>query len=215
MSNNSVNLPNYEAVFYQEIKEKLNFCDDMYEGRSAWMSPLEGIYDIHKASRYLPKENEEPADQYYKRICNSYFHNLYRDAIHSTVGFLDFTLNDDVLDSIIEHRDNIDGKGNSIEVFFEQADIAALKHGFCFILIDYPSESPSTLYEAKQMARRPYFVLVERTAVPNGKVYPNFQPKANPLERLTMKQVLLEDDGLFGEKLVTQYRVIGLSLIHI
>ncbi|MEY3334456.1 MAG: hypothetical protein RLZZ176_2759, partial [Cyanobacteriota bacterium] len=101
-------------LFYREIHKKLEFVDDMYEGRSVWYSPLEGIYNGEKIMRYLPRESGEPSDQYHKRIANSYFRNVFRDSIQSTAGFLNFVLNEDVLESLLEHKDNIDGKGNSI-----------------------------------------------------------------------------------------------------
>lgn len=199
--------PNYESAFYREIKHKLEFINDMYVGRPAWFSPLEGLYS-NKVNYYLPKENNEPSDQYMKRVSSSYFYNLFRDSIQSTAGFLDFTLNNDVFESIIEYRDNIDGKGNSLEVFFNQADIAALRDGFCCILVDYPTDSVETIKDERELKRRPYLVLVERKDIINARVNHGFS-HAIPINQLTIKQGLIEPDGAFGEKLITQYRVIG------
>ena len=200
-------LPNYESGFYKELKPKLDFIYDMYVGRSAWFSPLEGVYS-DKIRYYLPKESNEPSDQYFKRISTSYFFNLFRDSINSTAGFLDFTLNDDVFPSILEYRDNVDGKGNSIEVFFNQADILALRDGFCCVLVDYPTDSVSTLKDERDLQRRPYLVLVERKSIINARVNHGFS-KGIPISQLTLKQELVESDGMFGEKLVSQYRVLG------
>lgn len=209
MSDTNKDFPNYQSLFYREIHKKLEFVDDMYEGRSVWYSPLEGIYNGEKIMRYLPRESGEPSDQYHKRIANSYFHNVFRDSIQSTAGFLNFSLNEDVLESLLEHKDNIDGKGNSIEVFFQQADIASLKHGFCLILIDYPTETPSTLYESRQLGRRPYLVLIERKDITNGRTNHKLQSRDNPITQLTIEQSLIVEDGPFGEKIIEQYRVIG------
>lgn len=200
--------PSYESLAYKAFKEKFRFVENMYKGREVWYSPHEGIYDpvIHD---YLPREPKEPADQYYNRVSRSYMKNVFRDSIHSTAGFLKVNLNDDVLESIWENRDNIDGKGNSIDVFFQQADISALKYGFCCILIDYPNQTASTLYESKTLKRRPYLILIERPSIPNGKVEQLLSEVGSPISQLSFKQDIILDDGAFGEKAITEYRVIG------
>lgn len=187
--------PNYESRFFETYKKRLEFIDDMYKGRSQWYNPLQGITDYEKAQIYLTRSPGEPYDQYRERIGRSYFHNIFSDSVLNTVGFLDFTLNEDILDSILKYADNIDGKGNSIEVFFRNADILALLRGWVAILVDFQE-------------KRPYLVLIDRLDIPNGKEKNNLLTNI-PVSQITHKLSVSIDEGKFGEKFVDQYQVIG------
>lgn len=211
-SNTEEDDPAFESDAYQINKYIWQFIDDMWEGRSAWMTPLAGITNPQKAMSYLPLEPAEPSEEWVKRVRRSYMDNCFREAIQSSAGFLDFSLNDDAHPSIVAHQNNIDGRGNSLYVFLRSADILSLKKERCGILVDFPKliSSLQTARDEIMMGRRPYLRLFDVDQIINWKEKetPTNQSGVQ-FEWVVLREVLSVPVGRFGSELKVQYRVLG------
>lgn len=207
--------PAWEGLEYRELKAKWEFLDDMFVGRSRWVTPLEGIKDFSKASKYLPKMAKEPSEEYQARLKRAFWKGKFKQAIISSSGFLaEFSFNDDVAESIREYENNIDGRGNSLRLLLEQADQKALKDEHCFILVDFPplptDENGRNLItdaatEAK-FKRRPYLVLIDALDVINWET--SWENGYYKLEQVTIRETYTIKTGRFTSESKTQYRVL-------
>lgn len=202
--------PCYENAYYRQMKPKWEFVMDMFRGRDAWVSGETlnfVIKDFNKTYRYLPKEQDEPGDEYIKRLSRSYFERFFRIAIENFAGFLSsFVLDDDVDSSIVDAIDDVDLLGNNLEVFLENADIKSLRDEHCFILVEFPKNDGSikTAYDEKIHKRRPYLVMIDARNVVNGILS---EDKKN-IVQITIKESSSIIAGRYGRKTVTRYRVL-------
>ncbi len=210
------NSPAYQSESYRRSRGKLQFVADMFIGRSAWYavgSFFGEFVDPLKASLYLPQESDEPQEEYNKRLSRSYFVRRFRIAIESFAGFLSsFVLEEGTHSSIVEAAQNIDMKGNSLEVFFRAADEKALRDERCFILVEFPKRPVDEIgnplitsaFEERQFNLRPYLVLIDVRDVVNWKLAPDNRT----VLQVTIRESVTEDIGLFGSKQVIRYRVL-------
>jgi hypothetical protein len=217
-----VNLPNvrsdspaWECLEYRTLKYKWAFIDDMFEGRSRWVTPLEGIKDFEKASRYLPKMSQEPIEEWHARLKRAYWKGKFKQAVISSSGFLaEYSFNEEVSESIRENESNIDGRGNSLRLLLEQADQKALKDEHCFILVDFPplprDESGRSLITdaatERQFSRRPYLVLIDAIDVINWET--SWENGFHRLEQVTIRETYTKKTGRFSNETKIQYRVL-------
>lgn len=210
--NTDSDLPSYECDRYRELKSKLTLVKDIFEGRSAWFELEEGnnsydVKDILKAEKYLPREVDERDDEYGKRLARSYFERFFRNAIETFSGFLSsFILSEDVHFTIREAINNIDLKGNSLEVFLRTADEKALRDEHCFILVEFPKrpEGITDYYSEQQLALRPYLCLIDTRDVLNWRTGSD----GRTLTQVTIRETVAVPVGLFGEHCHDRYRVL-------
>ncbi|AUB36141.1 62kDa structural protein [Nostoc flagelliforme CCNUN1] len=210
------NSPAYQCDSYRRSRGKLQFVADMFTGRSAWYavgSFFGETVDPIKANLYLPQESEEPDEEYNKRLSRSYFVRRFRNAIESFAGFLSsFTLVEGTDPSIVDAQQNIDLKGNSLEVFFRAADQKALRDERCFILVEFPKPPKDkegnplikSALDERKFGLRPYLVLIDVRDVVNWKLAPDNRT----IMQVTIRETVTEDIGLFGSKQTVRYRVL-------
>ncbi len=158
---------------------------------------------------YLPKEAKEPPQAWADRIKRTTFDNRFEPAIKDYAGLLSvFGLNDDVAQSIIDNKDNIDQCGNDLWTFFHEVDQYCLRDGWCGVMVEYPPDDPNINSQADLLEsdRRPYLVLIDRRDILNWRTTKtNGKPQ---LARVTIRETRLEPDGDYGEKEVVYYRVL-------
>ena len=158
---------------------------------------------------YLPKEAKEPPQAWSDRIRRTTFDNRFEPAIKDYAGLLSvFSLNDDVAQSIVDNKDNIDQCGNDLWTFFHEADQYCLRDGWCGVMVEYPPLDPNINSQADLLLsdRRPYLVLIDRRDILNWRTTKiNGKPT---LSRVTIRETQLEPDGEYGEKEVVYYRVL-------
>lgn len=205
--------PAYESSAYKESLPLLKFVEDIWAGKNSWIWDQNNTKRIGtNTSLYLPRQQEEPPEEYLKRLIRSNFERKFRDAICSTAGFLSAFSYHDFPDQF--ERDNVDLKGNSLEVFLRRCDELALRDDHCFILVEFPKrptdgdgnplivDRPTELL----MGLRPYFVAIDRRNVINWKT--NFFQGSYLLEQVTIKEQIELPVGQFGTEFLTQYRVL-------
>lgn len=178
----------------------------MFEGRCAWFLN-KNITDPVKADLYLPQMRSEDDQEYLNRLSRSYFERHFRIAIESFSGFLsNFTLSEDTHPSIKDAVDDIDLKGNSLEVFLRAADQRALRDEHCFILVEFPKrpkEINNALME-REYGLRPYLCLIDVRDVLNWKM----SDDNRTLLQVTIRECVALQKGRFGVEEVTRYRVL-------
>lgn len=225
--NNSLELPSYVDNRYRDLAPWWNFVLDMYTGRSSWVKFLsrnstENIVfdnnyeminrgyriDVTKSSQYLPKEADEDDDDWLQRISRSNFRRKFGDAIDSFAGLLtNYTIRGSLPASLNENIEDVDMKGNSLSKFLLKADIAAIRDGFCLILVDFPrtvtDEGESvikTVYDSKQAALRPRLVMYTASQIVNY----SLNQKTRAFEHVTVREYVEIQNG-YGYDQVEQY----------
>lgn len=198
-------LPSYRNPEYVDAIDKLIFVKDMFEGRSRWISPLGRILDPEKANCYLPIEPKEPENDYLTRLLRSNFERFFGESVETFAGYLSSFVTEDLAPSIEDALDDVDFKGNNLEVFLKQADELAVRDERCYILVEHPRrpENINNLAEERSLNLRPYLVLIEAMQIVNWKTNPYGE-----ILQVTIEQSVETDNGTFGSKTVTHYRVL-------
>jgi hypothetical protein len=193
LKNNATDLPNYEHPRYVEAKPTLLFLLDMWHGRTHWVD------DLTKSYNYLPKESQEPTQEYLNRLKRSRFERRFRNAIDKDFAGLlaQFNIKDSPR-SLLQYQDDVDLRGNSLRVFLREADKLALRDGYCFVLVDYPKIDEPYLSESDRLKfkHRPYLILINRSAVINWEI--DYIRGKETLTRLVFKRTEYVKDGDFG-----------------
>jgi hypothetical protein len=211
------NLPSYTHPLYRQLRPYWDFCQDMYQGRSKWLSlnPLgiNYIADPIRAKLYLPNTRDEDGEDYIDRLKRSYFERKYGTAIEAFAGLLsNFTLAGDLPPGLPEYIDNVDRQGNDLKTFLLNADINALIDGYCFIYTDFPKQPIDELGNPiitnaaieRDYKLRPYFICIPAKNVINW----SLSPDKSQLLRVTISETQWEPDGIYGVKKCEYHRVI-------
>ena len=156
---NNPDLPNYIHSSLLDVLPELTLVSDVWTGlRSGF-------------TQYLRKEREEPDEEYKKRLERTAFDNLYTPTIKGYTGLLSqFRLSEDTASSIISKIDNIDGQGNSLEVFLSDADDLVLRDGCVAFLVDFPKTDGLDIISPLDLERSglsPYLSLIDRQNIIN------------------------------------------------
>ena len=176
-----------------------------------------------KGERYLPKEPAEKDAHYNYRLSRAIFFNGTERTLTGLVGMVfrkEPKLGEDVPELIrgVEGADeqakvegqweNIDNAGTHGSVFTKEVFTDAMQDGHAVILVDFPPEMEEGASAADEIAaeRRPYWVSYKaedvinwRTSVVGGKTR---------LDMIVFKECVYEEDGEYGQKEVTKYRVL-------
>lgn len=177
------NLPSYLQSVCPKITEDLELIETIHQGH---------------AKNLLKKWELESEGNFKQRQEITLFSNFLSKAIKTFPGFLSDIRNTDKLyPSLVDNFKNVDGKGNDFISFFMQADLEAIKSGFCGILVDCEkySEFSSSI---------PYLVLLPRSDVLSwSQTLIEGQCK---YERVTIKEYFNQKLGLFGSQQITLYK---------
>jgi len=196
------NNPSYECAAYSRQMPDWQIVNDCYRGTRAIRA---------RGKDYLPQEPAESPRAYEIRLCRAIFWNAFRRTIQGLVG-MKFRQNPkiekDVPPEIVKHLENIDLQGNHFDVFSKRVDVAATIDGHTFILVEMPPKLTGnpTLADERASGRRPYWVHYCKNQIPNWRTE-NRNGKT-VLTRVTIRETVCEPDGEYGEKEVTQYRVL-------
>lgn len=205
----------YELQFpFTQVIPQTNLPSTKICQVSAYESELQLLLDcwneLKEAERlYLPREAKEPNQAYFERIRRTHFDNRFEPAIKDYAGLLSiFSLNDDVAQSILDNKGNIDSLGNDIWTFFHEADQMTLRDGWCGIMVEFPTADPSIVSQSDLLAsdRHPYLVVIDRRNILNWRLSQvNGKPK---LQQITIQEHRSTPVGDFGEQTTTYYRVL-------
>ena len=161
---------------------------------------LGGTYQMRKRHRrYLPQEPRELDESYDNRLSRSVCPPFYLRLERMLAGMLTrkpVRLND-TADPIREHLFNVDLQGNDLNVWTYETTRKMVRYGHVGVLVDAPTSGQSG---------RPYWVtytprdiLGYRTEMIDGEV---------KLTQLRLQEKVSVSDGLYGEKIIDQIRLL-------
>ncbi len=142
---------------------------------------------------YLPQHSKESDDAYAERKARTVLKNMLEQTLDQLSGrpFKDgVKIGQDVPKTIAELLDDVDLKGDKIDVFCRQWFREALAKAHCHVLIDFPraktpaNGKPRTLADDRAENLRPYWVLI-------------------PAESM----IFMETEVINGEEVVTHARI--------
>jgi len=161
---------------------------------------LGGTYQMRKRHRrYLPQEPRELDESYDNRLARSVCPPFYLRLERMLAGMLTrkpVRLND-TADSIREHLFDVDLQGNDLNVWTYETTRKMVRYGHVGVLVDAPTSGQNG---------RPYWVtytprdiLGFRTEMIDGEV---------KLTQLRLQEKVSVPDGLYGEKIIDQIRLL-------
>ena len=184
---NEINDPN--AIWFQQ-EPHWQLIEDL----------LGGTYQMRKRHRrYLPQEPRELDESYDNRLSRSVCPPFYLRLERMLAGMLTrkpVRLND-TADPIREHLFDVDLQGNDLNVWTYETTRKMVRYGHVGVLVDAPTSGQSG---------RPYWVtytprdiLGYRTEMIDGEV---------KLTQLRLQEKVSVPDGLYGEKIIDQIRLL-------
>ena len=158
-----------------------------------------GTYEIRmKHRRYLPQEPREQDDAYENRLarstCPPYFQRLER-MLAGMLTRKPVKLQD-VGDTQREQLFDVDLQGNDLNVWTYEAARKMIRYGHVGVLVDVPQDGNGRPYWVTYTPRE---ILGYRTEVIDGKT---------TFTQLRLLEKIIEPEGEYGEKEVTQVRVL-------
>lgn len=198
--------PSYTSSTYRAMDAEARVVRDVSAGIGTLRS---------KNTEYLPKHPKEELGDYAVRLEQAVLFNGVQRTLEGLAGMVfrqDPQPSEDMPAQILEHLENIDNTGRHVDVFSRAVFIDALESGHAGILVDVPAVAAPEgrrLMQSEEAALgvRPYWchvrkedILSWRTAVVTGRTM---------LTQLVLREVTSEEDGRFGEKEVTRYRVLS------
>jgi hypothetical protein len=167
-------------------------------------------------TKFLPKWPKESTDTYEARIATSTLLPAFSETVQNMTGRVfaePIVLSDDVPDDVEEFAENLDCQGNNLQVWAQSFFSKALSHGLCHALVEHPKtvdEEGKPLHKTKAEEKtagvRPYVVMIApkqvlgwRSSTATGR---------HVLTQFRYLEVVEEDEGAFGVKLVPQIRVL-------
>jgi hypothetical protein len=195
--------PDYRSVMWSAQVPHVKLCRDLYHGTHSMRAAGE---------EYLPKHPKEERGDYDRRLRRAVLFNAVRRTVQGYVGMVfrrSPVLKADVPDLIKEQAYNIDLQGNDLSIFARDVFEAAVLDGHCFIHVDAPiatdpRQVDGSLAEVRAQNRRPFWRLVEKTAVINARW--EFVDGEQRLTMVVVSEMATEPAGEYGEQTVEQYR---------
>jgi hypothetical protein len=176
-----------------------------------------GTIEMRKAGQiYLPQEPKETSVAYNNRLARTVLFNAYGKAVGTLTGKLfskPITISDKTpkeITVLLEDVDGQDGAGRDFNRFLSHVTADAMAVGLTHILVDMPPvpkdekgvQRTLTVAEAKALKMSPTWLHYKLEDVVSW-IY-----SAGKLQRLVLKEAIIEQDGLWGEKEIEQYRVL-------
>ena len=208
----------FSGYNYSTKSSKNNKATEINDPNNAWFNQephwvliedlLGGSYEMRsKHRRYLPQEPREIDEAYDNRLARSVCPPYYVRLERMLAGMLTrkpVRLND-TSDKIQFQLFDVDLQGNDLNVWTYETARKMIRYGHVGVLVDAPTQSQSG---------RPYWVsytprdiLGWRTELKDGKLQ---------LSQLRLLEKVFEPEGLYGEKVVEQVRLLtpGTFEIH-
>ena len=162
----------------------------------------------YHAPTYLPREPREPEDAYNTRVQRSVLSPYTVRLIDNAAGLiLRRPIEIDGDDFWLTWSENVDGLGSSINEYARRAIISALTYGHSGILVDFPQDpGVSTLFEERQLGRRPYFNHIEPYDIWGWRQEDDLP--SSPLTQLRLHEWRTIPEGKYGQARVERIRVI-------
>lgn len=234
--NKDKNSPGYIHPYLRSIYGQLQAICDIWEGKTAWYrvhayesrdiddsanrySNLnKRTYDREfrdviweKAQNYLPQETAEPDPAYLMRLKRSVFDRKFREFITGDLcGLLSKYSITQESRSLEANIDNVDGQGNSLNVFLADIDSKAARDGMVGVLTEMPkTQEFRSNSEAIAANIHPYWLAIERKDICN--LSTEMRGSRKVITQAVIKREVEVPDGEFGVEYVERYRVYRLA----
>ena len=160
----------------------------------------EGTYKIRSEHRkYLPQLEREVDDSYDRRLARSTVVPYLQRIEKMLSGMLvrkPIRL-DDVSDLVREQLFDVDLEGNDLNIWLYQTARTVVSFGHCGVLVDAPKEGEKA--RPYWVTYKPEDILGWRTEIIDG---------ARELTQVRLLERVVEPDGQYGEKVISQIRVL-------
>jgi len=160
----------------------------------------EGTYKIRSEHRkYLPQLEREVDDSYDRRLARSTVVPYLQRIEKMLSGMLvrkPIRL-DDVSDLVREQLFDVDLEGNDLNIWLYQTARIVVSFGHCGVLVDAPKEGEKA--RPYWVTYKPEDILGWRTEIIDG---------ARELTQVRLLERIVEPDGQYGEKVISQIRVL-------
>ena len=199
----------YSAYGRKFTRERTGYTTDVNDPSLTWFNQephwlmiedlAGGTYEIRmKHRRYLPQEPREQDDAYENRLarstCPPYFQRLER-MLAGMLTRKPVKLQD-VGDAQREQLFDVDLQGNDLNVWTYEAARKMIRYGHVGVLVDVPQDGNGRPYWVTYTPRE---ILGYRTEIIDGKT---------TFTQLRLLEKIIEPEGDYGEKEVTQVRVL-------
>ena len=199
----------YSAYGRKFTRERTGYTTDVNDPSLTWFNQephwlmiedlAGGTYEIRmKHRRYLPQEPREQDDAYENRLarstCPPYFQRLER-MLAGMLTRKPVKLQD-VGDAQREQLFDVDLQGNDLNVWTYEAARKMIRYGHVGVLVDVPQDGNGRPYWVTYTPRE---ILGYRTEIIDGKT---------TFTQLRLLEKIIEPEGEYGEKEVTQVRVL-------
>ena len=199
----------YSAYGRKFTRERTGYTTDVNDPSLTWFNQephwlmiedlAGGTYEIRmKHRRYLPQEPREQDDAYENRLarstCPPYFQRLER-MLAGMLTRKPVKLQD-VGDVQREQLFDVDLQGNDLNVWTYEAARKMIRYGHVGVLVDVPQDGNGRPYWVTYTPRE---ILGYRTEIIDGKT---------TFTQLRLLEKIIEPEGDYGEKEVTQVRVL-------
>lgn len=187
---------------YETMRPKLSLIGTLMGGTEAMRAAGE---------LYLPKYAAETKTNYDVRLQRAVLYNAFMKTLESLVGkpfSKPMELKDDIPSGVRALTEDIDLRGNHIQMFARKAFTEGLGKGLTHILVEYPTVpqgSVTSLAEERQMGARPYWVQVQPEDVIAA--YAETVGGVEKLTHVRICETVTERDG-YGEVQVERIRVL-------
>jgi hypothetical protein len=175
-----------------EVISDLTFLDDMWN--------MENLY------AYLPKDQFEQDFDYSQRLSRIYWSTPFRRSIQGFAGLLTDFKTQDTNTSLESWIDDVDGRGNSLVAFLNDADELVLRDGFVGVMVDFPNTPVATRADELGVVRRPYMKLIDRRNIINYRL--DFINGRQVPTLVVIKEYDWMPVNLYGEEKRERFRVI-------
>lgn len=161
-------------------------------------------------TRYLPQWPKEKGTSYKDRLGASTLLPAYDQTVKNMADRVfaqPIQVGEKVDPTVQEQLENVDLRGNDLQVWAKEWFEESLAQGMGHVLVDFPrAEGVVTVEQEKAAGLRPYAVFICPTRVIGWRVeYPNGHEK---LTQFRYYECVEEPDGLFGVKTIEQIRVL-------
>jgi hypothetical protein len=172
---------------------------------------LEGNYYLKQVQRdYVPALPNESDECYSRRLLQSLFTPYVSRVTDAAIGLIlrkPITLeggNEEFWESWTQ---NVDRQGTDLQEFARKVLRSSIGYGHCSILVDYPkADGIRTLADERAAQLAPYMNTVEPWDILGWRH--DVRQQGGQLQQVRLREIAVEPDGRFGEKIVEQIRVL-------
>ena len=166
-----------------------------------------------KGKAYLPQFPAETDESWKHRVATATLQNIAAKTLETYCGLVfqkPTTLGENVPASFEDLAENIDNKGNHLNVFARDLFEDSFE-GWSCILVDAPTQRANDLGQQKAMGLRPYWIEYCANDCINWDYQINPVSRRRELSLIVFRETITRKSGTFTRETVTQYRVYMLE----